>query len=481
MPIVHIDNYIIHYISKLDATHTCGNYRTSNCHHIAACIGTSSVQSTGGDDDQPYFISTVAGNGTGTLKVNVSAFDATFNSISGIAQSKNSDLYAVAFYNFVVLKFTFNKSEGTWPNVEVIAGTGSPGRGANDVLGTQSALNNPSGLSLIENANGAVTAILIADMNNNRIRKLDMATRIITTIAGTSVQGNTGDEGPAKDAQLWLPRHVYSDKSNGDIFIADSYNHRIRRVRDGIITTVVGKTCTGSDGLGDGGPATSACLKNPYFFTMNTAGEWFIADLDNGRIRKVFLNGTITTVAGGGTVIGDALATNVKLSSPSNVAFTSSGELLVAEYGKNVRKIDNSGFVRVIAGGGSESPSYNTPIPAKTASIKPFAVAYARDGSDVIFIGDHRGFIFKLTRLQMCYGVKSDNSAVCSGHGSCIKTDECQCDNGWMGIDCSITHCFGITSNLPDRVCSGKGKCVRLNKCHCDDGFRGHKCQIPLG
>ncbi len=75
---------------------------------------------------------------------------------------------------------------------------------------------------------------------------------------------------------------------------------------------------------------------------------------------------------------------------------------------------------------------------------------------------------------------KLSHHLVNSSRGSCIGTDQCACNDGWMGMDCSITHCFGVTSNLPDRVCSGKGKCVRPNKCHCDDGFGGHKCQIPL-
>ncbi len=144
---------------------------------------------------------------------------------------------------------------------------------------------------------------------------------------------------------------------------------------------------------------------------------------------------------------------------------------------RGIRKMEESGFMRVIAGGGIESPSSNNPIPAKTAFVQPLVVAYARDGGDAIFIGDNRGFIFKLTISTKCYGVEYDNSAVCSGHGSCIGTDQCQCNDGWMGMDCSITHCFGVTSNLSDRVCSGKGKCVRRNNCECYDGFRGHKCQ----
>ncbi len=140
--------------------------------------------------------------------------------------------------------------------------------------------------------------------------------------------------------------------------------------------------------------------------------------------------------------------------------------------------MDSSGFMKVIAGGGSESPSSNSPIPAKTASIGPRAIACARDGSDDIFIGDDRGYIFKLTNHIKCFGMKANNAAVCSGHGTCIAPDQCQCDNGWMKVDCSITHCFGVTSNHPD-VCSGKGECIKHNRCRCADGLRGHKCQRP--
>ncbi len=442
---------------------------------IIACICGSSVQSTGGDE--PYFISTIAGTGTGLLYVNVPALEAKFGVIGGMAQSKNGDLYVSSRTSNVILKLEFDRIDGTWYNAIMIAGTGILGKGNDGVEGTLSAIDYPMGICLIENANGDVTGILITEVGNNRIRKLDMSTFIITTIAGTSVAGFSGDDGLAKDAQLWFPRHVYYDKSNGDIYITDSNNNRIRRVRDGIITTVVGKTCSFGDALGDGGQAVDACLNYPSQFTINAAGEWLIADRDHYRIRKVDSTGIITTVAGGGTKTGDALATSVRLTSPYSIDLTPSGELLVADYSGSssafIRKMDNSGFMKVIAGGGSGSLSSDNPIPAKTASIKPVVVTYARDGSDAIFIGDNDGFIFKLLMFE-CFGVKG--SKACSGHGTCIGADECQCDSGWMGMDCSITHCFGFTSNLPG-VCSGKGKCVKPDECHCNMGHKGHYCQ----
>ncbi len=156
----------------------------------SACIFASSVQSTGGgDDDKPYLVSTIAGNGAGVWKVNVPALEATFFGITGMAQSKNGDLYASIGEKHVVLKLEFNKEEGTWSNVTIIAGTGTEGRGDDGIVGTQSAFDYPVGLSLIEyGSSGEVTAILIADMKNNRIRQLDMSTRMITTIAGTGAK-----------------------------------------------------------------------------------------------------------------------------------------------------------------------------------------------------------------------------------------------------------------------------------------------------
>ena len=161
------------------------------------------------------------------------------------------------------------------------------------------------------------------------------------------------------------------------------------------------------------------------------------------------MDGTITTVAGGGTETGDPPATSVKLSNPASIAFILYGELLVAEYQKVVRKMDSSGFLRVIAGGGTEVPPPNNPIPAKTASIKTTIIAYARDGSDSIFIGDYSGFIYQVTSPRMCYGVEFDKAAVCSRQGSCIAIDQCACNDGWAGHDCSVTLCFGVMSNVP--------------------------------
>ncbi len=425
------------------------------------------------DNDFPYILKTIVGTGVTTkLEVNVPALEASTGEVHGIAQSKNGDLYFPS-NKHVVLKAEFNKIDGTWSNVTIIAGTGSQGKGADNVLATESALDSPHSISLIEDSNGELVAILITEATNNRIRKLDMSTRKITTIAGNGTQGFSGDGGLAKDATFDSPLQAYYDKHSGDVFIVDKFNKRIRRVfeSNGTIETVVGN-CTNKANNGDGGPAIHACI-SPTYFVINDVGEWFIANDDN--VRKVGMNGMIDTIAGGGTEGGDAPAKDVELMNVQGLDVAPSGELVLAEYGKGrVRKMSSSGFLEVLAGGGSTTPTSNG-IPPKTASLYPASVAYTRDGRENFIVVHQYGRILMLVKMT-CFGVKSTSPSVCSGHGSCTSPDQCKCNEGWMGVDCSITHCFGVTSNLPDRVCSGKGECVRHNKCHCEDGFGGLRC-----
>ncbi len=478
------------------------------------CLPTS-VQATTSSGDDTYYIRTLVGNGENALKVNVPALEASIGVTRSIVQSKSGDLYIASSTKHVVLKVEFDEEKGT-SNVMIVAGTGTLGKGNDNVLGTDSALSAPMGLSLIEDdVTGEVNAILITDSDNYRVRKLDMKTKLINTIAGN---GNGVDGGLAIDAKIFGLRQAYYDKSTGDIFIAEYSGHKIRRIfaSNGTITTVVGN-CTNAVNNGDGGPAIEACLKNPYDFGMNHAGEWFIADANNNLIRKVDLNGIISTVAGGGqSVSGDLPPNEVQLNFPIVIAFAPSGEMLVSDFGNGVvRKLSIDGSVmKTIAGGGTESPSSSNSILAKTASVKPSTVAYTTFG---ILVGDQNKMRIQQLHLD-CFGVKSydpsvcsgqgtcvasdrcecnngwlgddcsspsvtqcfdimsNETSVCSGHGTCIGLDQCKCDDGWMQVDCSITHCFGFTSNLPE-VCSGKGKCIRPNKCQCDDGFRGHKCQ----
>jgi uncharacterized protein (TIGR03437 family) len=194
------------------------------------------------------------------------------------------------------------------------------------VAGSWGTLNSPTGIAVDSAGN-----LYIADTGNNRI--LEVSNGVIATVAGNGTQGSGGDNGPAISAQLARPRGVAVD-SAGNLYIADTFNNCIRKVSKGVITTVVG---TGAQGFGgDNGPAGSAQLYWPWGLAVDSAGNLYIADSNNNRVRKVS-NGVIATVAGGGsTGLGDnGPATNAQLHGPGSIAVDSAGNVYIADAGNN--------------------------------------------------------------------------------------------------------------------------------------------------
>src|SRR5262245_25162488 len=174
--------------------------------------------------------------------------------------------------------------------LSVMAGTGIEGFSGDGSPATSAELNDPRQLAVDGAGN-----LFVADTFNNRIRKITSA-GIISTVAGTGVRGFSGDGGPAAAAQLASPAGVAVDLS-GNLVIADTGNHRVRIVTpDGVIPTIAG---SGDEGVsGDGGPAVAAQLGTPAGIAVDGAGNLFIADGYSSRIRKVNPDGLITTVAG---------------------------------------------------------------------------------------------------------------------------------------------------------------------------------------
>ncbi len=229
--------------------------------------------------------------------------------------------------------------------------------------------------------------LFIADRFNHRIRKVDSA-GVITTVAGTGDYGFSGDGGPAVQAQLTQPRGVALDGA-GNLFIADTINHRIRKVdAAGVITTVGG---TGDYGFsGDGGPATAAQLYKPNGVAVDGAGNLFIADGGHYRVRKVDAAGVITTVAGTGPFGfgGDGgPAVQAALSNPWGVAVDGGGNLFIADWGNSwIHKVDAAGVITTVAGTGDYGFSGDGG-PAVDARLNAPA-GVALDGAGNLFIAD---------------------------------------------------------------------------------------------
>ena len=221
--------------------------------------------------------------------------------------------------------------------VWVAAGKSTAGYAGDGGPAVDALLDTPSGVAVAEQG----FPIYIADTANDCIRRVDAA-GTIETIAGNGTPGYGGDGGPARNALLNGPFRVRLDPRNGDLYISDTGNHRVRRIdASGVITTVAG---TGSASYGgDGGPATLAELNSPYDARMGSNGCLYIADTYNNRIRRVDAAGGITTVAGTGTpgYTGDGgPAQRAQLSHPFAIVLDPGGNLFIADtYNSVIRRV----------------------------------------------------------------------------------------------------------------------------------------------
>ncbi len=216
----------------------------------------------------------------------------------------------------------------------------------------------------------------------------------IDTVAGS---GWIGDGGPAVQAVLEQPQGVCADWA-GNLYVAEAGGHRVRKISaGGIITTVAG---TGEAGFsGDGGPASVAQLNAPYGVTADLFGNLYIADLGNSRVRKVAQDGTISTVAGGGTLApGGAdegkAATSIALSSPRNVVADYNGNLYISDFaGQRVFELRTDGTLTTIAGTGTAGYSGDSGDATMAQLNFPTGVAIDYQGS--LYIGDSQNGVVR--------------------------------------------------------------------------------------
>ncbi len=295
----------------------------------------------------------------------------------GVAVDAGGNLFIADYSNHRVRKVTPGGS------ITTVAGTGTSGFSGDGGAATAARLWNPNGMAFDGGGN-----LFIANESSHRIRKVTPGGSI-TTVAGDGTQGFGGDGGAATDAQLKVPAGVAFDGA-GNLFIADYFNHRIRKVTPGGIITTVAGTTDGAGFSGDGGAATAAQLYEPFGVAFDADGNLFITDRGNHRIRKVTPGGSITTVAGTGTsgFSGDGgAATAAQLNRPSGVAVDSDGNLFIADQGNNrIRKVTPGGIISTVAGTGTNGFSGDGGAATAAQLNRPAGVAVDAGGN--LFIAD---------------------------------------------------------------------------------------------
>jgi sugar lactone lactonase YvrE len=301
--------------------------------------------------DSTGHITVVAGNGVQGFGGDGGPVTAAqLDSPQGLAVDA-ANLYIADTHNHRIRKVDL-----TGGTITTIAGNSASGSDGDGGPATAATLDTPTALALDNKGN-----LYFADTRSHRIRKISAESGFITTVAGTGTQGFNGDGSNAATALLDSPGGLAVD-GGGNLYISDSHNHRVRRIdgSTGVITTLAGTGVAGFSS--DSGSATTANLALPQGLTVDQQGNIYLADTENHRIRRIdTVHGTISTIAGEGTqdFAGDGRpAIAASLDSPRSTTLASEGLLVIADTGnRRIREIASGGSLQTVAGLGATTPS----------------------------------------------------------------------------------------------------------------------------
>ena len=353
-------------------------------------LGASATTQTANEEPIPRFIiTTVAGTGERGMSLDDGpATEALIERPTAVALDSEGNLYIADEQNKVVRMVT---PDGI---MTIVMGTESSDPQAKEQAAVLTNLASAYGIATDKDDN-----LYVLSRGHGKIFKVG-EDRIARRIVGAGRQGFGGDGGPAVDALVNYPNHLVAD-AEGNLFIADTGNNRVRKVSsDGIITTVVG---TGEVGFsGDGGPAVEAKLAAPSAIAIDTEGNLYIADFNNHRIRKVSTQGIITSIAGTGKpgYNGDGKpALECQIGEPCGVAVDRGGYVYIGDQVNNrVRVVTPTGTMHTVAGTGVRGYTGDGGPAEKAQTSNPDIIAL--DHEDNLYIPDHiNGVVRKLTRV----------------------------------------------------------------------------------
>ena len=318
---------------------------------------------------------------------------------------------------FIVILFCLLDYKVDAQIITTIAGNGSGIYNGDTIPATQAQFF-PQALATDRMGN-----LFISDLDNSRVRKIDV-NGIITTIAGNGVRGFSGDGGLAINASLNYNWGIALDSSL-NLYIVDDGESRIRKAStDGIINTIAGIDTVNDGGYnGDSILAINARLEHPSCIALDTIGNIYIAD-QNRRIRKINIDGIITTIAGTGVsgYSGDGgLAINAKIGDPIGIVADKRGNIYFTDIDNNViRKVDKDGIITTVAGNGVAGYTGDSGLATLASLNFPFGLAVSNDGT--LFIADtYNHAVRKLDTMNIITTITGDGFPGFSGDGELAK------------------------------------------------------------